>query len=488
MTATQSASTHADPPADAPRLLALESRREAPSSLRDAHLVGKEVAKQREALYRRSLVLADAMAMAIAMFLCFEVIGADRLRPWAVLAPLVLVVAAKVAGLYDRDEIVLRRSTVDELPKLAQLAAVACLVAWIGETALVFGRLGKDQAVGFFLLLLVGLFVGRWTARRLSAKVAPRERCLVIGDTDHFDRLHEKLRGHCHIELVSRLPLATVVHDIGLLIDQANEHRIERLVIAPPVVGLHEETMNLIRAAKATGLRVSIIPSVLDVVGSAVEFDELPGLTLLGVKRFGLSRSSLALKRGLDVAGSTVALLIFGPFMLAAAAAIKLDSPGPVLFRQTRVGREGQRFEIFKFRTMVDGADAMRSQLAHLNEAQDGLFKIGNDPRLTRYGRFLRRTSLDELPQLLNVLRGEMSLVGPRPLVIDEDERVTGFARQRLMLTPGMTGEWQIAGSARVPFVEMVKIDYLYVASWSLWSDIKVLMRTVPYMLARRGQ
>ena len=116
-----------------------------------------------------------------------------------------------------------------------------------------------------------------------------------------------------------------------------------------------------------------------------------------------------------------------------------------------------------------------------------GLFKIADDPRVTRIGRLLRRTSLDELPQLLNVLAGDMSLVGPRPLVVDEDERITGYDRRRLALTPGMTGHWQIAGSARVPLAEMVKIDYLYVAGWSLWSDLKILLRTVPYMLSRRG-
>jgi lipopolysaccharide/colanic/teichoic acid biosynthesis glycosyltransferase len=141
---------------------------------------------------------------------------------------------------------------------------------------------------------------------------------------------------------------------------------------------------------------------------------------------------------------------------------------------------------MWKFRTMVDGADALKPALYALNEA-DGLFKIADDPRTTRVGRLLRRFSLDELPQLVNVLRGEMSLVGPRPLVSDDDARITGLDRRRLHLTPGMTGHWQILGSARVPLPEMVKLDYLYVAGWSLWSDAKILLRTVPYVLARRG-
>jgi lipopolysaccharide/colanic/teichoic acid biosynthesis glycosyltransferase len=141
---------------------------------------------------------------------------------------------------------------------------------------------------------------------------------------------------------------------------------------------------------------------------------------------------------------------------------------------------------MWKFRTMVDGADALKPALRALNEA-DGLFKIADDPRVTRVGRWLRRYSLDELPQLVNVLRGEMSLVGPRPLVGDDDAQITGLDRRRLILTPGMTGRWQILGSARVPLSEMIKLDYLYVTGWSLWSDVKILLRTVPYVLARRG-
>jgi lipopolysaccharide/colanic/teichoic acid biosynthesis glycosyltransferase len=173
--------------------------------------------------------------------------------------------------------------------------------------------------------------------------------------------------------------------------------------------------------------------------------------------------------------------------MILIATAIKLDGRGPILFRQSRVGRDGERFSIFKFRTMVPDADAMKDSLRDRNEAQDGLFKIADDPRVTRVGRFLRKSALDELPQLLNILRGEMSLVGPRPLVVDEDRRVEGWHRRRLELTPGLTGHWQILGPMRVPLGEMVAIDYLYVANWSLWTDIKILLRTVPHVLARGG-
>jgi lipopolysaccharide/colanic/teichoic acid biosynthesis glycosyltransferase len=177
---------------------------------------------------------------------------------------------------------------------------------------------------------------------------------------------------------------------------------------------------------------------------------------------------------------------MISPFLAIVAIAIKLDSRGPVFFRQLRIGRDGRPFEMIKFRTMVDGADQRKHELHHLNEAV-GLFKITHDPRITRVGRLLRKTSLDELPQLFNVVRGDMSLVGPRPLVAEEDRRIRGWHRHRLQLTPGMTGHWQILGSARIPLDEMVRIDYLYVTNWSLWNDVKILLRTVPYVLARRG-
>ncbi len=203
--------------------------------------------------------------------------------------------------------------------------------------------------------------------------------------------------------------------------------------------------------------------------------------------RLDLPRSSTATKRALDLLGVSLGLLAVAPLMLVIALAIKLDSRGPVLFRQRRIGRHGEDFQMLKFRTMVRGADALKESLRHRNEAGGGLFKIAEDPRVTRVGRFLRRSALDELPQLLNVLRGEMSLVGPRPLVLDEDRRIEGWRRRRLDLMPGMTGPWQILGPARVPLGEMVAIDYLYVASWSLWTDIKILLRTVPHVIGRRG-
>jgi lipopolysaccharide/colanic/teichoic acid biosynthesis glycosyltransferase len=189
----------------------------------------------------------------------------------------------------------------------------------------------------------------------------------------------------------------------------------------------------------------------------------------------------------LDVLGALAGLLAMAPLMLVAAIAIRLDTRGPALFRQVRVGRHGQPFQMLKFRTMVQDAESLKDALVERNQAQDGLFKIGDDPRITRVGRLLRRTSLDELPQLLNVLRGDMSLVGPRPLILAEDRLMLGWRRERLELTPGMTGPWQILGPTRASLSEMASIDCRYAADWSLGSDIKILLHTALHVVSRRG-
>jgi exopolysaccharide biosynthesis polyprenyl glycosylphosphotransferase len=263
------------------------------------------------------------------------------------------------------------------------------------------------------------------------------------------------------------------------------EHEIDRVIIAPGSSDSNE-ILDVIRLVKSLGVKVSVVPRLFEVVGSSIEFDDIEGLMLLGVRPYGLTKSSQYLKRGMDVVGAYLGLVVLAPLLAGIAIAIKVTSRGPVLFRQPRIGRDGDLFHMLKFRTMVDGADEQKAELQALNEA-DGLFKIEADPRLTRIGRFLRSTSLDELPQLINVLRGEMSLVGPRPLVPDEDRRVEGWGRRRLHVPPGMTGLWQIFGSSRIPLHEMVKIDYLYGANWSLWLDLKILLRTIPYTAARRG-
>jgi exopolysaccharide biosynthesis polyprenyl glycosylphosphotransferase len=254
----------------------------------------------------------------------------------------------------------------------------------------------------------------------------------------------------------------------------------------------HEEMLDLIRAVKQFEIQIDIVPRLFEIVGPNVGMHTVEGLPLLGLPALRLSRSSALLKRAMDIALASLALLALAPILGVIALAVKIGSPGPILFRQTRMGSGDRPFLIFKFRTMVQDAEERKCGVAHLNvHARAGgdprMFKVPNDPRITRLGRLLRRYSLDELPQLVNVIRGEMSLVGPRPLILDEDRHVREWARQRLSLKPGITGPWQVLGGSDIPFEEMVKLDYLYVTTWSLWNDVCLLLRTVPFVLRERS-
>jgi exopolysaccharide biosynthesis polyprenyl glycosylphosphotransferase len=472
-----------------------------------AETVGREstsgrAVRARDAVYRRMLAGADLIAAGVTLLLAISVLGGDVVTLPLIAATPLVVLASKVIGLYDRDEHLLHRSTLDEAPALFQLATLYTLLIWLFAGVFVHETvagapegLGRDQILGLWGLLFVTTMAARTIARRIARGTVPHERCLVLGESPETDQLGKKLDGSRSIRasVVGRVPLTkadpgadgSVLGELEELGSILAHNEIHRVIVAPGTAD-SEELLDAIRLTKSLGVKVSVLPRLFEVVGSAVRFDDVDGITLLGVPHYGLTSSSQALKRGMDLVGSAIGLVLLAPLLSAIALAVKLTSPGPVFFRQTRIGRDGKEFRMVKFRTMFDGADEQKAELAELNEAE-GLFKIANDPRLTSVGRVLRRFSFDELPQLVNVLRGEMSLVGPRPLVTDDDRRVEGWQRRRLALRPGMTGVWQVLGSSRVPLREMVKIDYLYGANWSLWLDMKILLRTIPYVVARRG-
>jgi exopolysaccharide biosynthesis polyprenyl glycosylphosphotransferase len=459
---------------------------------------GPAASMRRDALFRRALAGADMFAF-LGAFALTIVLSSQPLRftPALLLGLPLVVLGAKVFGLYDRDEMLLRKTTLDEAPKLLQVATLCALLGWFSGNVVLGSTLARRDGLLLWLALALLLVLTRVVARKLALRLAPPERCLFIGDRDTGAAIVSRLTDHCGMraEVVARVELdeagpwsadAGTSHKLEEIRDLAKALDVHRAIVAPRSADAGE-ILDLVRTLKAVGLRVSMLPRLLEVVGSAVEFDDLHGVTLMGLRRFELSRSSALAKRALDLLGASLGLLAIAPLMATIALAIKLDSRGPVLFRQLRVGKHGSTFEVFKFRTMVANAEELKDALRECNEAQDGLFKIADDPRITRVGRLLRRSALDELPQLLNVLKGEMSLVGPRPLVVEEDQRVVGWHRRRLELVPGMTGHWQILGPARVPLREMVAIDYLYIANWSLWTDVKIMLRTVPHVIGRRG-
>jgi exopolysaccharide biosynthesis polyprenyl glycosylphosphotransferase len=456
----------------------------------------------RDATFRRLLALADLSAAAAALAL-LAVLSDHRFALLSLISVPLIVVIAKMSGRYDHDDVVLRKSTLDEVPQLLSLAASFAL-AW-SAIALISGDSLHLHAGGVALLWALSsvmLLITRTTARFAAGLAAPGERVLIVGSALPRERLAHSIECDpgTRLEIVGFLPLEDerrVSSDWGprsrrrrrLSFDDIDsvvrELEVDRVVLIPTSAD-NETMLDAVSRTAALGIKVSIVPRVFEVVGSAVEFDTVGGVTVLGVRRAGLTHSSLVAKRAMDVLGAGLGLILLAPFGALFALLIKLDSSGPVFFRQLRVGRDGQPFQMIKFRSMVDGAEAQREALEALNET-DGMFKLTSDPRVTRVGRWLRRTSVDELPQLINVLRGDMSLVGPRPLVLDEDRLVEGRHRGRLQFAPGMTGPWQVLGPHRPPLSEMVKTDYLYAANWSLWTDIKILLRTFAHVAAQRG-
>ncbi len=452
--------------------------------------LARRISLQRDSVYRRALGMADMLA-AGGSLVVLSVVGQTPLRPASVVALPLAVLLSKLLGLYDREQQMLWSSTLDEAPRVLVMALVYTVIVWLAAGSLLPGHVHKGQFVLTLATMFGGTLTARIAARHAARALTERERCLVLGDPASFERVRRRLKfgEEGAAEVVLGIPVTEPegfdrLLDEGILRDLLDEHQIKRVVIASSGHDT-DAVLELIRQASAMNVNVSVLPHFWETLGSLV-VDEMPGTAMLAVRHFGLSKSSEVIKRGLDIAVAGMTLVLAAPLMAALAIAIKLTSPGPVLFRQGRVGRYGTTFGILKFRTMCFDAEARRHELADLNEA-DGLFKIRADPRITTIGRWLRRTSLDELPQLINVLKGEMSLVGPRPLIPEEDASIVGWRRRRLDVPPGMTGHWQVLGGARLPLDDMVVIDYLYIANWSLWRDIKCLLRTASCMLAQRG-
>ncbi len=248
-----------------------------------------------------------------------------------------------------------------------------------------------------------------------------------------------------------------------------------------------EKIVSIMQDAEAAGARVKIVPDLFQLSLSKIAVDAVGGIPLIGVKDSAISSGAFSLKRVMDVLLTLVLSLLMLIPLAIIALLIKLTSPGPVIFEQSRVGRGGKIFTAYKFRTMRVGADEEKAQLAHLNEATGPLFKIRNDPRMTRVGKWLRRTSLDELPQLLNVLHGDMSLVGPRPPLPNEVAQYEEWHKRRLDVAPGVTGLWQVSGRSELTFDEMVMLDLYYIENWSPWLDMWILLKTIPALFTARG-
>jgi exopolysaccharide biosynthesis polyprenyl glycosylphosphotransferase len=456
------------------------------------------------------LIGADALAIAAALAVTYGV--AEMLAPPAIIAPTWLTVTLAILALpiwiaiftvynlYERQHRSISLATFDEIGELFHALLAGSLLFLI--TSQVLRRvMGAEvyfpvEAAMFLATALPLVLLARGTVRSFvfPAVMNPR-RTLIVGAGDVGQVVERKIRSHPEygLELVGFVDEGQAAGGDAPILGHPSElpRLVDTLEIDWVILAFsqssYEDTLDLLRAARRPDVHLSIVPRFFEVFASNATIQELEGMPVVNLPLMRLSRSVRVLKRTVDIVVASTGLLVLSPLLAVVALAIKLDSRGPIFFRQERHGRAGSVFRILKFRTMEDGAEAKRQQLAARNQVDGALFKIKEDPRVTRVGRVLRPASIDELPQLWNVLKGEMSLVGPRPFVIHESSQITGWASRRLDLTPGITGLWQVLGRNDLPFDEMVKLDYIYVTNWSLWWDFKILCQTIPVVLARRG-
>jgi len=471
--------------------------------------------RRRGWLIRRALVVADVVGLGLAFFIA-EVLflpgtHGDPVHPWleALVFALTLpiwVVMGRLYGLYKHDEERNDHTTVDDLIGIFHFVTVGAWVFFMGSSLTHLTALNLHKLLTFWVLAIVLVVAGRVVARSLCRRrVAYIQNAIIVGAGDIGQRIAQKFIQHPEYgvnvvgfiddtpkEQLEGLEELAILGPPSSLTEIIRALDVDRVIVAFSNAS-HEETVDVVRSLSDFYLQVDIVPRLFDVVSPNTTIHSVEGIPLIGLPPFHLSSSSRLLKRATDVCVSAALLLLAAPVLAFIAVRIKLDSRGPVLFRQARIGEGDRTFTILKFRTMSEDAEEHKKEVAHLNRharlGRDArMFKIPDDPRVTRFGRTLRRYALDELPQLLNVLRGEMSLVGPRPLVHDEDRYVLGWGRRRLKLKPGMTGLWQVLGRSAISFDEMVRLDYRYVTTWSLWNDFRLLGRTIPLVLSGRGE
>lgn len=345
----------------------------------------------------------------------------------------------------------------------------------------------------FFALIYVSAL--RWAFERASGALLRaagyRRRAVLVGSGSHIDAVAHALRDSSEIEpygFVSLSPLpGNGLRDFGSL-RRLERHldAVDEVLIADPDFP-QEEAVELVDTCHRHGVRVRVAPSTMEILMDRVEFVPGQALPLFELKPPVFEGVDFALKRTFDLVGAALLLAFLAPLMGVIALLIKASSRGPTLYHSVRPGIGGRPFACLKFRTMMHGAEHVQDELEHRNELSGALFKIRDDPRVTAIGRFLRRWSLDELPQLFNVLRGEMSLVGPRPLPRRDYDRLDDWHRKRYLVLPGMTGLWQISGRSELDFDELVRLDFLYLERWSVWLDLSILLKTVPAVFRARG-
>jgi len=457
--------------------------------------------RDRDFALRRVLLVADMAGLCLTLAFALSVAGNRA----AALADLVWILPTLplwaflfwAYELYGRSIRRFEPTHLNDAPSLFHALVLGTLGMWLYYKVLTpVPQLSFEEVVIFGLVSLPTITALRAVLRARNLRAQGPERVFAIAPPSDVTLLRRKLDNHPEYEMavvgaVAREAIEEQDLELWGDLDQVEDlmvsKQIDHVIARLDAHYLPQEQLRaLMRACHREGVRFSCFPPVMGLLPPGIEVNHLEGMGLLTSNPPVLSRSARIVKRGLDIVLSILSLALLAPLIALIALAVRLDSKGPVLYRQTRVGRHDERFELLKFRTMVVDADRLDEDLMKRSTDPDWLV-MEEDPRVTRLGRFLRRNSLDELPQLWNVLKGDMSMVGPRPLSERDDSKVRGWKRHRLDLVPGITGYWQVLGRNNIPFEEMLEVDYAYVSGWSLWHDMKLLLQTAPAVLRRRG-
>ncbi len=424
----------------------------------------------------------------------------ERYSSVLVFITLIWLAVFKLIGLYEEKKFT---ALVDEIAMLFGGVSLSTLIL-LGMLFLYrefwFSRLVVVNAWWVAFLFITAARVLTFSATRfLRGRGVGVKNALIVGAGEMGQTLALKMAkdkglGYRAVGFLDDDPvkIGKHYHDIPVLgeISKAKEvireRKVEEVLIASSRIPA-EKVLDIITECERFGVEFKIVPGILELIASRVDADELAGVPLLTVSEIRLKGFNAAMKRTADVVLSGAGLALLSPLFLGFAALVKLTSPGPVFFTQERVGLDGKTFPMFKFRSMIKDADKLFPQLEPLSEVEGHIFKMKDDPRITPLGKFMRRYSIDELPQLMDVFLGHMSLVGPRPPLPREVAKYNSWHMKRLRVRPGITGPWQVSGRSLLPFEDMVRLDIYYIENWTLWLDFKILLRTIPVVLLGSG-
>jgi len=403
------------------------------------------------------------------------------------------------ALLFARSGLYAERAQRPGLPRIVSSLFQVTVVALI--FALVNGEQYSSYYIFYGTLCFAIAYVStaRWVYEKLTGVLLRaagyRRRAVLVGSGKHIEEVHSALVDEVHapVDMIGFISLTprpdNGLRSLGRIEDLAavlDRHRVQEVIIADPDFP-EEKAVELVDQCHRRGVTVRIAPSTMEILVHRAEFVPGASVPLFELRPPVFDGFDYIVKRSFDFVGALVLMLALSPLLVAIAIAVFITSRGPVLYRSIRPGIGGEPFACFKFRTMSSGADQLQADLESYNEATGALFKIRRDPRLTPVGRFLRRYSLDELPQLFNVVQGRMSLVGPRPLPQRDFDQLDDWHKKRYLVLPGMTGLWQVSGRSELDFDDLVRLDFLYLERWSVGLDLTIILKTIPAVLSRRG-